>query len=79
MTLNLFLDASYPATLESSTVPDPADPTRFIWHGTLDGIPNGRVTFAINGASVSATLMLPDALYHVIDTDKVFISSSKPF
>ncbi len=38
VTLNLFPDASFEATLESSTVPDPEQPDRFIWRGVLNGI-----------------------------------------
>ncbi|HSN77732.1 MAG TPA: M12 family metallo-peptidase, partial [Anaerolineae bacterium] len=68
VTLNLFPDASFDATLESSTVPDPENPERFIWRGVLDGTPNGHATLAVNGASIAATVALPGALYHVTDT-----------
>jgi hypothetical protein len=68
LTLNLFPDASYQASLESSTILDPEDPGRFIWRGALDGIANGSVTLAVNGPSIAATVSLPDALYRVSDT-----------
>lgn len=66
--LNLFDDTVYTASLASSTVPDPQNPNRFVWLGTLNGVPDGHVTLAVNDGSVSATLMIPGALYHVIDT-----------
>lgn len=67
LTLNLFPDTSYGVSLENSTFPDPQNPSRFTWRGTLDGIPDGHATLAVDGMSISATIMLPGALYHVVD------------
>ena len=68
LTLNLFPDTSYLAIFQQSTIPDPLNPSRFIWQGTIDGIPDGHATLAVNGGSLAVTVSVPNGLYHIIDT-----------
>ena len=68
LTLNLFPGTSYLAIFQQSTVPDPLNPNRFVWQGTIDGIPTGQAILAVNGGSLAVTVSVPNELYHIVDS-----------
>jgi peptidyl-Asp metalloendopeptidase len=70
VTLNLFPDAIYIATLERLEMHDSGS---YTWAGSIDGIPDSEVTLSVVDQALAGTVALPGAFYE-ITTDAAGVS-----